>query len=372
MLLEIVITTLLAVTTLVVSKIYISPLETPQSPSLSEKTKALDEWLKELANSGKFNGVVLIARNNKILFANGYSSASIDPMYRVSTDDIFNLASVSKSYTALGVLLLLERGEINLDDSISRYLDGFEHFSANTIRHLLHHTSNLPEYLHVMSDFGSEKYINNEKIISVLRESTPLRIDPGTRFEYCNSGYVLLATIVERVSSLSFENYMNKIFTKARLENTLVFDAVKVSNVKRALGFKKKFFLWGKVEPHDLSPLDGIVGDGGIYSNARDIFKFHKALNEGHILSKNILKDFVSPQGLPNGSNYGFGWFKNEDGSIEHPGGWQGFASFVYSIPERGDLIVILDNSQNILRVTTRGTKYNSIGKNLISFLKSF
>lgn len=372
MIMELGIATLLTLTTLVVSKIYISPLEIPQNSSPSEKIKALNAWLKDLANSGKFNGVVLIARNKKIVFANGYSSDTIDPMYRVSTDDIFNLASVSKSYTALGVMLLLERGEINLDDSISRYLDGFGHFSDNTIRHLLYHTSNLPEYFNLISNIDAEQYINNEQIISALRKSSPLEIDPGTRFEYCNSGYVILAAIIERVSSLSFENYMNKIFTKAGLENTLVFDAVKVSHVKRALGFKKKFFLWGKIETHDLSPMDGIVGDGGIYSNARDIFKFHKALNEGHILSKNFLKDFLSPQDLPKGSNYGFGWLKNEDGSIEHPGGWQGFASFVYSMPEKGDLIVILDNSQNILRVTTRGVKYNSIGKNLISFLKSF
>lgn len=138
-------------------------------------------------------------------------------------------------------------------------------------------------------------------------------------------------------------------------------------------GFARKFWLFGgKKELKDLNLFDGVAGDGGVYSSVCDLNIWHEALRDGVLVSNESYKIAYTPARLGNGSQtkYGFGWFINEDNSVEHAGGWQGFTSYIYRHIVKDELIIILDNSSNNLRVNSIGFRFNSIGLNLKYFMK--
>ena len=139
-------------------------------------------------------------------------------------------------------------------------------------------------------------------------------------------------------------------------------------------GFNRRFKLFGgEKQPQDLNYFDGIVGDGGIYSSAFDLYLWHQALQAGTLLTDADYREAYHPAILTDGSQsrYGFGWVLNADNTVEHAGGWQGFATYIHRNREKDELIVVLDNSSNVLRVGSAGFRFNSIGLNLQDFMKT-
>lgn len=344
--------------------------------SAEEKLRFLDMWLQRIHKSGKFNGVVLLYKNGKVIFSEAYGVDSEENSKPLTERSEFNLASVSKHFTAMGIVLLHNQSKLNYNDSISKHIPELEFYKDVTIENLLHHTSGIPDYMKLVGRVRNKCDIfTTSEMVSLYQLNHPkLKFTPGSKFQYSNAGYVLLSEIIERVSGTSFEKFMSsKIFKPLNMENTQVFNLLSGNEPEnRVYGYRNSFWLFGgKKLSQDLNFFDGVAGDGAIYSSARDLAIWHRALIDGDLVSNDIYNTAYTPSQLSDGSKtkYGFGWFLNSDNSVEHAGGWQGFTSFIHRSLEHDELIVVLDNSSNTLRVNSIGFRFNSIGLNLKYFM---
>ena len=344
--------------------------------SANEKLRALDEWLELIHTKEKFNGVVLLSKKGNIVFSKSYGLDSAENANQLTEHSSFNLASVSKQFTAMGVVILNHQSKINYQDKLSDHIPEFAFYKDITIRHLLHHTSGLPDYMRLAGKNRDDSdVLTTAEMISLYSDNKPkLNFKPGSKFQYSNAGYVLLAEIIARVSGHSFQDFMaTHIFKPLNMNDTQVFNLLsKTHPAKRVYGYKHKYWLFGgKKVASDLNYFDGVAGDGAIYSSAYDLNLWHTALRDSILVPHVAYQEAYLPAQLEGGSKtkYGFGWFINEDNSIEHAGGWRGFTSFIYRNIGNDDLIVILDNSSNMLRVNSIGFRFNSIGLNLKHFI---
>lgn len=356
----------------------IPALRVPNAASDEKKIQQLDRWLDRLYSNGKFYGVVLLSRGEQVIFAKGYGYADIHKREALSPHSSFNLASVSKQFTAVGIILLKHQGKLSYSDELRELIPELSFYSGITIRHLLNHTSGIPEYFRIANDSIEEsETVTAEKLIKVYSERKPsVGFKPGDKFEYSNMGYVLLAEIIERISGKSYAAYMyENIFRPLGMKHTKVFTLLSEEEPEnRVFGFKRQYFLFGKLKQADLNRFDGVAGDGGIYSCVHDLFIWHRALLAGAIVPVELLAEAYHSGVLNDGSEtgYGLGWFINSDGTVGHAGGWQGFATYLHRDLDQDQLIVVLDNTGNLLRVTSNGVRYNSIPLNLQSFMDRF
>jgi len=353
-------------------------LAIPSNVSENIKLIMLDKWLEQIHKKDKFNGVILLSKKGKVIFSKAYGYDNATKINTLSEHSSFNLASVSKQFTAMGIVLLKEQAKLQYSDNVSDYIHELSYYKDITIQHLLHHISGLPDYMSLAGKYyNNSEIFNTSDMISLYQIHQPnLRFRSGTKFEYSNAGYVLLAEIIERISGNSFQEFMaSHIFEPLNMKDTQVFNLLSNKEPsKRVYGFKRRLWLFGgKYEPQDLNFFDGVAGDGGIYSSTHDLNIWHKALRDGDLVSNETYKEAYSPAQLGDGSKtkYGFGWFINADNSVDHAGGWQGFTSYIYRNMENDELIVILDNSSNALRVNSIGFRFNSIGLNLKYFLRT-
>lgn len=357
---------------LIFQALRIPHLDIPAHASRSEKLLVLDEWFKLLHNKGKFNGAVLLSKEGLVLFLKSYGSNGTKISNQLNNHSSFNLASVSKQFTAMGIVILKDQSKLNYQNKVSDYIPELSFYEDITIQHLLHHTSGLPDYMKLAVKYKSNADVfTTSEMISLYQKHQPqLNFQPGKKFQYSNTGYVLLAEIIARVSGRSFDQFMaENIFIPLNMNDSQVFNLRSENQPsKQVYGYAYKYWLFGgQKEVRDLNYFDGVAGDGGIYSSAHDLNIWHEALRDGILISHETYKQAYLPVKLDNGSNskYGFGWFINGDGSVEHSGGWQGFSSYIYRNINNDDLIVILDNSSNTLRVNSIGFRFNSIGLNL-------
>ncbi len=340
--------------------------------SKTNKLETLNDWLELIHNKEKFNGSVLLSKQGKVIFSKAYGLDGAEISSPLTDHSSFNLASVSKQFTAMGVVILKDQSKLNYQDKLSDYIPELSYYKEITIEHLLHHSSGLPDYMNLAARNRTNNDIfTTAEMIALYNSLHPnLNFESGTKFQYSNAGYVLLAEIIERTSGNSFQEFMaSHIFKPLNMKDTQVFNLLSENEpVKRVYGFKRRFWLFGgKNIPQDLNYFDGVAGDGAIYSSAYDLNIWHKALRDGDLVSNETYKEAYNPAQLDDGSKtkYGFGWFINDDNSVEHAGSWQGFTSYIYRDMENDDLIVILDNSSNTLRVNSIGFRFNSIGLNL-------
>lgn len=358
-------------------KLRIPLLEPVTQAAESEKLHALDKWLESVYEIDKFNGTVLLSKKGNVIFSKSYGNDGAESLNPLTEHSSYNLASVSKQFTAMGIVILKSKSKINYHDKVSAYIPELSYYKDVTIQQLLNHTSGLPDYMQLAGKHGDKNdiFTTSEMLLLYQKYHPGLKFMPGSKFEYSNAGYVLLAEIIERVSGASFQNFMvSNIFKPLNMKDTRVFNLLsKDEPDNRVYGYKHKFGLFGgKRLSQDLNHFDGVAGDGGIYSSAHDLNLWHNALKNGTLLASDLYNAAYVPAQLNDGSKtkYGFGWFINRDNSVEHAGGWQGFSSYIYRNMEKDELIVILDNSSNTLRVTSIGFRFNSIGLNLKYFLR--
>lgn len=355
----------------------ISAINIDEESTQNDKLNTLERWFDDIHQRNKFNGTVLLAQGEKIVFSKSYGSNFTKEPYPLTQHSSYNLASVSKQFTAMGIVILKQQNKLTYDDKITAYIPELSMYDDMTIEQLLHHTSGIPDYMHLINKYhkGTD-IITIQEIISIYQQYLPNpNFEPGSKFQYSNTGYILLAEIIQRVSGMHFETFMSEnIFRSLEMHDTQVFNLLSENEPqRRVFGYKQKFWIFGgKKVLHDLNHFDGVVGDGGIYSSANDLYLWHKALSNGTLVSKDAYKVAYTPAKLLNGkqNNYGFGWFINDDSSVEHAGGWQGFTSYIYRDLTANNLIIILDNSTNTLRVNSFGFTFNSIGKNLKAIMK--
>ena len=323
------------------------------------------EALEFVANemSEKLNGVMLVAVRDTVLLEYAYGELRLtgEPPRRDVAEDnritettLFDLASISKQFTAAAVLQLCAQGKLDLNDTITHYFPNLP-YSGVTIRHLLTHTSGLPEYFDFKyTVYGSSAFVDNKQLIRVLEQQKyAKKFATGTKFEYVNTNYAILAALVTKVTGVPFEEYVHEhIFKPAGMTHSFyVAQRSKHPECSIASGH------YSNGAPLPLYYLDGSIGDKGMYSNVNDLFLWKKALFddfkivpekwvEAAILPENILKNGKFPEDL-----YGYGFHLEDNPSygmlVYHGGLWRGFHHVMLYYPNEDIFVVFLSNYCN-------------------------
>ncbi|MEO6902828.1 MAG: serine hydrolase domain-containing protein [Bacteroidia bacterium] len=322
----------------------------------SAKAKQLDSLFKNKAKAGRFNGVVLIAQEGQIIyeFASGYSN--IKTKDSLTKNSVFQLASTSKTLTAAAILLLKDQGKLKLTDTLQKYFPNFPYPNI-TIQNLLTHRSGLGNYLYFGEPYCDDKYcyngkiLNNNTLLGMMMNEKPARcFPPNKKFQYCNTNYALLASIVEKISSMNFSDFMQKnIFNPLGMKNTFVRTSSNYNaNSKTATVGHTPFF---KIEENEYA--DAVVGDKGVYSTVEDLFLWDQALYSNKLLKQQTIKEaFTGYSNEHSGKrNYGYGWRLLDNGHndkiVYHNGWWHGYNSLFFRRPSDRTTIIILSNKDN-------------------------
>lgn len=314
----------------------------------------------EIHRSQYLNGVVLYAEGEQVIFKKAYGWRNlVKQKDSIRLDDQFQLASVSKMFTAEAVMLLYSRGLLDYDDDITKYLPEFP-YQGITIRNLLNHRSGLSRYETLADERWPDRGVpvSNDDIIRLYAQYKPDPYNqPDVTFHYTNVNYALLANIVEKVSGRHFEDFMrDEVFAPLGMERSFIYSLRGVDRIKT--------YVETDVQGHDLlrkgarraqdDYLNGVLGDKGMYSTVEDLYRFRVAIDYGLFLPDSIQQEAFVP-GSPlwkKGENYGFGWRMNENhpGVLFHFGWWKGYRSFfIRDIAKRRTLIVLTNTDSGVV-----------------------
>lgn len=326
------------------------------------KKQKLETLFNALHEKEQMNGAVCVAEQGEILYQGVFGYGELSSKRKLTLDSVFELASLSKPFTAVAIMLLEEQGRLAYDDFIEQWLPDFP-YPDITVRHLLNHTSGLPDYMNLFEEHWDRTQIAvNEDVLNLLMEHKPERYFlPNEQWEYSNTGYVLLALLVERISGLSFAEYMDTyLFRPLGMLNSRVYNR-RYSNEKipgYAYGYVYDAISGEYVLPEELLEtqyvihLDGIQGDGTVNSTVGDLIKFDQALYSDTILSEETLKQAFMPVQLNNGEtyDYGFGWILEKNAekgtTVSHSGGWPGYATLMIRYIDENKTIIYLNNME--------------------------
>ena len=336
---------------------FISYKQKDKSLTIS-KSNQYSKFISEMKSKGITTGNILVYENGEIVFQSSDGLRSIDPIDSLSLDSQFRLASVSKQFTGVAIMKLEQAGSIDYDQKVKTILTDFLHDNI-TIKHLLHHTSGIADYIKIVNknfipQESTRRYIlGNNEILEIFYDTNPkLKFQPGEKFEYSNTGYLVLASIVEKVSNQHFRDFLkDNIFDPSGMSNTTLYNYQEGddSNMPdRVFGYKKRkkeYML------NDYHLVNDVRGDGGIYSTLNDLYKWNMALINYELLPKEYLDEAWSSGTLNNGkkTNYGFGWIledKSKPKAVSHAGGWVGFVTYLYNeIETKSGYIILTNNS---------------------------
>ena len=323
----------------------------------------LDSLLKRIHKRHDFHGAVLVAKNEKIVYENQIGTADFKKKIPLNKESVFQLASVSKQFTAAAIMLLNERNQIKLTDTVNRYFPDFP-YKAVTIKNLLNHTAGLPKYFWIAEhEWQQEKAPTNSEMMEFL-ESTDVKryFKPGRNFDYSNTGYFVLASIVEKISGTSFSSFLKKnIFEPLQMDHSYVYSFENDAIREHQLDGYRLYRGWRHVKiPSTVN--DAIVGDKNIYTTAEDLFKWTKGLNSGSFLTKQSLALMYSKGESVYGNKipYGFGFRIDTKGenSIYHYGKWNGFSTGLTTYLEDNLVVIVLEHTSfNALKSLNRKIK---------------
>lgn len=315
--------------------------------------------LDQAAQNG-FSGVVLVAEDGNILTEKAMGMRSFESQIPLASTDIFELASVSKQFTAMMVMMCKEKAMLNFDDSVSQYLD--IPYSGITIRNLLTHTSGLPDYQAIMDEhWDKTKVAGNGDILGYLRKyHPPILAAPGEKYEYSNTGYVLLASIVEKASGRDFIDLTREwVFKPLGMKKTDIRTLEEKAAVPNFAAGHLKDSIGNYINANKFHSSDYTVwlgnrkGPGRVSSNAQDLLIWDQALYSGKLVSEATLDEAFKPQILNDGkrSYYGFGWDlepKSPFGKmVSHTGDNPGYKTIIVRYIEENRTIIILNNNSH-------------------------
>ena len=317
------------------------PASGPASPDFSQKA---DDYLKTELSAERFAGSVMVAQSNQIVFMKGYGLANRELEVTSAPNTKFRLASVTKQFTALCILILQEQGKLSVEDPVSKYLTDCPNFwSKIKIRHLLTHTSGIPDYT------GFPEYRSTlmlpwppEKLMDHLRDK-PLEFEPGERFAYSNSGYFLLSCIIEKAAIRSYEQFLEQFIFKPLGMNDSGCDHFETILPHRAAGYTPDGTNWVNSAYTDTAFPQG---DGALYSTAEDFFRWYQCLREHKLVAPDSWKAMTTPVK----ENYGFGIAVVErfgQKMLAHDGRCNGFTSSMRWFPSADIFVAAFANSDS-------------------------
>jgi len=318
--------------------------------------KRIDDFMKHLHQVANFNGDVLVAKNGKIIYENAFGWANYPHQDSLKVDSKFQLASVTKTMTSTAILQLMERGKLKLNQDVRDFFPNFP-YAGVTIRLLLTHRSGMMNYVYFVDDVyraehrDQKKGITNQQTMDMIAQYKPAPFNkPDKRFLYNNSNFMVLGSIIEKVTGMSYAEYMKEnIFDPAGMKNTAVYSKAVYDKIPtNVLGHDRNSWKYS-VAPNFL---DGPVGAYGIYSTVGDLFLFDRALRAG-MLIKPATQDSAYTDRNPmirGHFNYGYGWRLFEapgEKVVYHTGWWHGFRHIFLRDMKNDVTIILLGNMVN-------------------------
>lgn len=290
---------------------------------------------------------VLVSRGDSVLFVRGYGLADLEARLPVTPATSFRLASVTKQFTAAAVLALVEQGKLELDARLPDVLpDAPEYAREVRVHHLLAHTSGLPDY-EALAGRGGGPQLRDADVLTLLHRATTLHFAPGTRWRYSNSGYALLALIVERATGDTFARFLRaRLFDRAGMRSAVAHVEGVDTVAHRAYGHSRAPDGWRRT---DQSRTSAVLGDGGVYASVEDLHRWSRALDRHAVIGDALFRQATTPAVLASGerTDYGFGWFLDTHRGHRrqrHEGDTIGFRTALQRYPDDGLLVVVLVN----------------------------
>ncbi len=329
------------------------------------KAKQIDDLFAGIKSGNEPGAAVLVLKKGSVAFQRGYGVADLKTWRRIDAQTNFRLASVTKQFTAMAIMLLVHDGKLRYDTRLTDVFPDFpEYGRAIGIRRLLNHTSGLLDYENLMPKHASRTQedqipqIQDAEVLGLLRQQKTTKFAPGSQWDYSNSGYVALGQIVGKVSGMPFGEFIRRrIFSPLKMNRTIAYqkDRNVVSN--RAFGHSRQAGAWRQT---DQSSTSATLGDGGVYSSLADLAKWDRALSEHTLLSKAEMTMAVTPASVPGGSvvepdgspaAYGFGWFLNAyrgRARMWHYGETIGFRTAIQRFQDEKLTIIVLCNRSDM------------------------
>lgn len=341
-------------------------IDSPSHPlSAAQQSQLIDSLIQKGHQSSypfNFNGCVLAMKEDNVIYKNCFGNSNFETNTPLNDSSRILLASCSKQFTAMGILLLEAEGKLNLKDSIQQFFPDIPYHGI-TIENLLTHTSGLPDYMPLLKKYWDKtKIATNQDVIKLL-EANYVQADtkPNTWFDYSNTGYVLLASIIEQVSGQTYGEFLQEhIFNPMEMKQTIVVARRMSDSIppNYGLGYvydksDKKYYLPDSLASYDyVIYQDGIVGDDGVSSSINDLTIWTKALKSNALFSDKMMEKAWSPHFLNNGkqSNYGYGFMLSheltENKLVYHTGGWPGYSTIIMQFIESGETVIVLSNNE--------------------------
>src|SRR6266852_3498582 len=343
--------------------------------SSRQAPSAMDAIFSPLADDQSPGVAVLVRKDGRTVFERGYGARELRTLAKIDAQTNFRLASCSKQFTAMSVMLLVHDGKLRDEENLTDVFPDFPAYGkAITIRHLLNHTSGLPDYEDLMAAaekrrgaaiWSETRQIQDAEVLKLLEKETAGKFAPGTRWSYSNSGYVVLGLVMAKVSGKPFGQFLReRIFAPLGMTQTLAYEKGQSEVSRRAYGHSKEGEAWKET---DQSSTSATLGDGGIYSSLEDLAKWDEALAQHTLLSEEEMQVALTPVKLADGSQprwpqnsdrlegtpvvYGFGWFLDPyrgRARMWHYGDTTGFHTYIVRFVADKLTIVVLCNRTDL------------------------
>jgi CubicO group peptidase (beta-lactamase class C family) len=319
----------------------------------------IDALFTEYHKEGVPGASVAVIQDGEVIFKKGYGLANLEEKIPVTTSTNFRLASVTKQFTAMCIMILTEQGKLGFDDDLTRFFPKFPDYGKKiTVRHLLQHTSGLIAYEDLIPDSATMQ-VKDRDVLEMMMQQDSTYFEPGSQYRYSNSGYAVLAMIVEKVSGLSFATFLQKyIFEPLQMHNTVAYEKGMATVAHRAYGYTESE---NGFEFTDQSMTSAVLGDGGIYSSVEELYKWDQALYTEKLVSKAMLEQAFTSGVLTKdeGVYYGFGWRLDSHRGrrrVYHGGSTRGFRTAYQRFPDDHFSVIVLinRNDANPLQIATQ------------------
>jgi CubicO group peptidase (beta-lactamase class C family) len=350
------------------------PIPVTDAFDQASKNKQIEALLSAVTQPGAPGLAALVVKDGRTVFEQGYGIGKLGTTEKIDAETNFRLASVTKQFTAMAVMLLVQEGKVRYDQSLTDIFSEFPAYGKGiTVRNLLNHTGGLPDYEELMDReeklhgprWSAKRQIDDAEVLALLEKQTGGEFPPGTSWSYSNSGYVVLGLVIEKVSGMSYEDFLQKrIFEPVGMRHSVVYQKGKNEISHRAYGNSQEHGQWMET---DQSATSSTLGDGGLYSNLGDLARWDEALQKHTLLPEPAMAPALTPVKLADGSEpsqpdghtltpgipvrYGFGWFLDPlQGTprMWHAGSTMGFRSVVERFSKEGVTIVILCNRADL------------------------
>jgi CubicO group peptidase (beta-lactamase class C family) len=330
------------------------------------RPEQIEDIFSGLMSANSPGGAVLVLKSGQAIFERGYGISDLRSPRKIDAHTNFRLASCTKQFTAMAIMLLMHDGKLHYEDRLTDVFPDFPEYGKSiTIRNLLNHTSGLLDYEDLMEKPAAgtpeepTPQIKDAGVLEILKLQKTTKFAPGAKWDYSNSGYAVLAMVVGKVSGQPFGDFLHdRIFAPLKMNSTIAYEKGKNRVPNRAYGHTDGNGAWREM---DQSSTSAVLGDGGVYSSLDDLAKWDQALANHALLSEAEMRPAVTPVRVPDGSvqepdgtpaAYGFGWFVNSykgHSRMWHYGETVGFRTTIQRFVDEKLTVVVLCNRDDLV-----------------------